>query len=235
MITIIQPAYLPWLGFFNRMALADVLVLLDHVRIDQNSKTKFANRNRIRTEQGASWLTVPIKTGGAAPMELNRVNLATKSWQRSHWRTIEMSYARSAHLKVYADQLAGLYEASYERLDEVNAAFFSFLTKELGLQTKRVELSSNLNLTKSKGDLILEICDLLGADGYISGPFGREYLDAGAFAANGIDLYFHDYVHPVYAQCGPDFISHLSALDLLLNCGARAAEIVTKKQELSMS
>ncbi len=235
-VTIIQPAYLPWLGFFNRMALADVLVILDHVRIDQNSKTKFANRNRIKTAQGAVWLTVPINTKGSeAPLELNRITLASNNWQRSHWKTIEMSYARAAHLKQYAAQLEGLYAASYERLDEVNSAFFSFLAGEFGLGGKRVELSSNLDLTTSKGDLILEICDRLGANAYISGPFGRDYLDAEAFKSKGLRLYFHDYLHPVYPQCGADFISHLSALDLLLNCGSDAAEIVKRRQELSES
>ena len=63
-VTIIQPAYLPWLGFLDRVAKADLLISLDHVALDANSKTKFATRNKIRTQNGWNWLSVPILSKG---------------------------------------------------------------------------------------------------------------------------------------------------------------------------
>lgn len=233
-VTIMQPAYLPWLGFFNRMALADVTVILDHVRIDQSSKTKFANRNRIRGAQGPVWLTVPIATTGPdAPLELDRIRIAPQPWAARHWRSIAHSYAKAAHLREHADRLEALYGGAYEKLGEVNDAFLAFMIEALALGGKRILRSSELDLASSKSDLIVEICERLGASAYVSGPFGRDYLDRDAFTSRKIELCFHDYAHPEYPQCGAGFVSHLSALDLLLNCGPDSADIVARRQPLA--
>jgi hypothetical protein len=233
-VSIMQPAYLPWLGFFDRMAASDTLILLDHVLIDRNSKTKFANRNRIRTAQGWTWLTVPIRSKGrhgALHLDEIEVNNETE-WAAKHWRAIELNYRRAPYFADYAGRFHALYERSWEKLAELNAAGHRAFTEALGLTTPTL-LSSEMDCRESKDRLIVELCRKAGASAYISGPFGRDYLKAEDFRAAGIDLLFHDYDHPEYKQCFEGFEPYMSALDLLFNHGPEALAILRRPASLS--
>ena len=74
--------------------------------------------------------------------------------------------------------------------------------------------------------MVLDICKKINATKYISGPFGRDYLDTNSFNNRGIDVMFHDYSHPIYNQTSSSFISHLSVVDLIFNHGKNAKEIL---------
>ena len=225
--TIMQPAYLPWLGYFDRINQSDVFVLLDDVEIDRNSKTKFANRNKIRTPTGWTWLTVPIKTKGQrGQLRLDRIEIDNESsWARKHWTSIQHNYAKAPYFSDYAEQLEDLFGHRWSLLTQLTDAFFALFYQSLALRAQVVR-SSELTHSETKSDLILEISQLVGADTYLSGPFGRNYLDLNAFTRAGVEVKFHDYEHPVYAQIGEGFESHLSVLDLLLNHGPKSLKIL---------
>lgn len=233
-VSIMQPAYLPWLGFFDRIAASDVLILLDHVLIDRNSKTKFANRNRIRTPQGWTWLTVPIRSKGKhGDLLINEIALNNETdWAAKHWRAIELNYRRAPHFANYAERFHALYARSWEKLAALNAAGYDAFMETLGLNTRTL-LSSEMDCSESKDALILELCRKAGASTYISGPFGRDYLKAEDFRAAGIELLFHDYDHPRYKQCFEGFEPYMSTLDLLFNHGPEALPILRRPASLS--
>lgn len=233
-VSIMQPAYLPWLGFFDRVAASDLLILLDHVLIDRNSKTKFANRNRIRTPQGWTWLTVPIRSKGKhGDLLLNEIELNNETdWAAKHWRAIELSYRRAPYFAGYEARFRALYERPWERLAELTAAGHDIFMDSLGLATRTV-LSSTMDCRESKDRLIVELCEKAGASAYISGPFGRDYLKPEDFRASGIELLFHDYKHPEYSQCFDGFEPYMSTLDLLLNHGPQALGILRQPASLA--
>ena len=81
--------------------------------------------------------------------------------------------------------------------------------------------SSSLGVDGRRSELILNLCQSVGADTYLCGMGGcRTYLDRNAFAQAGVKMVWHDFHHPRYPQCGDGpFIEGLSALDLLFNCG----------------
>src|SRR5262249_55030773 len=226
-VSIVQPAYLPWLGYFERILMSDLHIVLDHVSIDLNSKTKFANRNKIRTPEGSCWLTIPLQTRGQRDaLGIDRLQIADdRNWARRHWRSIEMNYRRAPYFSEYAKVFERALAAPGPALAPFLSQITGLLLEFFGIKTPILR-SSNMGVTSQKQELILDLCRDVGATCYISGPFGRDYLDAAAFQTAGIELRFHDYQHPEYKQCFPGFVSHLSALDLLLNHGPQSRGIL---------
>lgn len=225
-VSINQPAYLPWLGYYDRIANSDLHVVLDHVQFEKNS---FTNRNRIRNKQGAIWLTVPIITSGRyGNLAINTLEIANSSnWRNKHWASLQSCYSRSTYFSFYKEMYQSIYLEEWRM-------FMPFVRKlllqqlfDLGITTPLV-FSSELEVSGSKSDLVLNICTSLGADVYLSGPHGRNYINERAFSEAGIIVSYQDYLHPSYSQCWPGFESNLSALDLLFNHGAASLDIIKK-------
>jgi len=234
-VAILQPAYLPWLGFFERFALCDEVIVLDHVRIDKNSKTKFANRNRVRTPQGWTWLTVPLLTKGqAGELTLDSLSIDDASrWREKHWATIEQNYRRAPFFERYAPPLRMVYAQAWPMLVPLCEQITRDLLAAFEIRTAQ-RSSRSMESRSTKSELILDLCRESGATHYLSGPFGREYLDLEAFARARIDVRFHEYVHPTYAQSYPGFEPNLFAYDLLFHAGPDALRVLrTSTQALA--
>ncbi|HWH81909.1 MAG TPA: WbqC family protein [Burkholderiaceae bacterium] len=215
-VSIHQPAYLPWLGHFDRVARSDLHVVLDHVQFEKNS---FVNRNRVRSTQGAVWLTVPVRTAGRfGRLPICQVETASTRWQRKHWATLRHCYAHTEHFAAHAGFFEQLYRQDWPALEPLLRESTGYLQAAFGIRTPVVR-SSELKVGGEKSALVLALCEAVGATTYLSGPLGRDYLDLASFADAGIAVTFHDYRQPVYRQSGPGFQANLSAIDLLFNCG----------------
>jgi hypothetical protein len=230
-VSIMQPAFLPWLGYFNRYQQSDIHIALDHVQMDMSSKTRFANRNKIRTPQGWSWITVPIEKKGLHQqlyLDRTRVNNQT-TWGSKAWRAIEGSYRKAPYFEHYAAPLQTLLLREWTLLNDLNIALTGVMLDALCIR-KRTLFSSQLGVNSKGSDLILDLCRMVGAKTYISGPFGRDYLQLECFHQADIRVVFHDYSHPEYKQNFDGFEPYMSALDVLLNHGPYAPEIISNKQ-----
>lgn len=233
-VSIAQPAYLPWLGLLDRIARSDLHVVLDTVQIDKSSRTKFANRNKVRTADGWTWLTVPIRTKGrSGDLVLRDIEiLEEERWAERHLRTIRSSYARAPYLPDHAPFLDELYAHPWTRLAPLARATTGYLLEAFGIDTPLVS-SSDLAASSTKDELLVDICREVGATVYVSGPFGRDYIRPELFEQAGIELRFHDYPHPVYDQAHPGFEPYMSALDLLLCHGEAGRDMLSTDQELA--
>lgn len=223
-VSIHQPAYLPWLGYCERVARSDVHVVLDHVQFEKNS---FVNRNRVRSAAGPCWLTVPVRTSGRfGDLPINRLAIDnTSDWRRKHWRTLAQAYARAPHFAEHAAFFEGIYARPWTELAPLCKETTDYLLAALGIDIPRVA-SSTLGVAGAKDELVLNICRRLGATTYLSGALGRDYLKPERFAEAGIELVFQDYAHPVYPQGRGPFEANLSVVDLLANCGAAARDVL---------
>lgn len=230
--SIMQPAYLPWLGYFHRISISDAHVVLDHVQIDKNSKTKFANRNRLRTKDGWCWLTVPLQTKGKfGSLNLNRLEIAQDAlWASKHWAAIRHNYSRAPYFAEHAPFFEKVYDARWERLVDLTREITTYLLDAFKIRTP-ILYSSEMQAEGEKDALILNLSRAVGAKVYLSGPLGRDYLDEQSFQEAGIRVVYHDYHHPVYTQVYTGFEPYMSALDLLFNCGPESMEILMKNQE----
>lgn len=231
-VSINQPAYLPWLGYFHRIAVSDLHIVLDHVQFEKNS---FTNRNKARTKEGWCWLTVPVKTRGKfGDLEISKIAIAREHhWAQKHWATIQSCYSKAPYFSRYEPELSDLYNKDWSHLIDLLTATAGFLLKSLDINTPLVH-SSKMQVEGRKDELVLNLCKAVEADLYLSGPLGRNYLDEGLFEKNNIKVVYHDYGHPVYRQVYPGFEPFMSALDLLLNHGPDSLAKIMENQEADL-
>lgn len=233
-VSIHQPAYLPWLGYFHKIYLSDTFAFFDSTQFEKNS---FINRNKIKTPHGEAWLTVPVSLRGYLGKKITEIEIANQIWQKKHWKSIELNYKKSKYWNEYSQQLKKIYENKYSYISDLCYDQLLLFLDLLSIKTKIIK-SSELKLYNSKKEnLILDICRDLKANLYISGSQGRDYINNDNFNKSGIKLYFQSYNHPVYEQLWSDFSPAMSIIDLLFNHGPRSHDIILSnnitKQQLS--
>lgn len=205
-----QPAYLPWLGYFDKIARADVFVYLDTVQFEKNS---FINRNQIKTPQGPLWLTVPVKTKGHTSGSLRTTEIDERQpWRVKHLKSIEMNYRKAARFDECFPKIEALLSMPESNLAEYCWHQLRFWLDELGIVT-RIVRSSELPIANLKSDLVLELCQYFGAQHYLSGALGRDYLIEDDFSKTGIVIEYQSFKSPVYPQLWGAFMPNLSILD----------------------
>lgn len=229
-VSINQPAYIPWLGYFHRIAMSDLHIVLDHVQFEKNS---FTNRNQVKTSNGFCWLTVPVKTK-------NRFNnLSIKSveidnstnWCMKHWRTIHQSYGKAPYFKEHSSFFESIYQCKWHYLYELCYEINVYLLNVLGICTP-LKLSSEMHPQGIKNEMILDLCKKTGADMYLSGSFGKKYIHKELFEISGIKVEYQNYQHPQYYQHkGKKFEPYMSIIDLLFNCGSTSLDILLGTQD----
>lgn len=216
---ILQPFYLPYIGVFELLRLADVFVMYDDVQYSHQSWT---NRNRVLTEGGPKWLSVPVHTDLGQRIDEVLID-ETQKWHRKHLGTLQHAYARTPGLATLLDVIGPTFEAPPDRLVDLNITTFMLLAELLGVES-RVVRSSEMDLVGTSSDRVLDCCRKLGADRYLSGPSARSYLDESSFTEAGIELEYFAVDHPTWPQTPPgDFVSHLSVVDAIANLGAGPA------------
>ena len=220
-VSIHQPQYLPWLGYFDKIDQADVFVFLDNV---QYKKNEWQNRNRIKTAQGAQWLTVPVLyhfPERILEVEINR----RVNWARKHLQALRTNYTKARFFKQYLPLFEALYEREWQKLVDLNVECVRCLVQALGIDT-RLAVASQFELSEEPTERLIGICRAVGADAYLAGSGGRSYMDLVQFEEAGIEVQFQQFDHPVYPQLFGEFEAYLSIVDLLFNCGDESLSIV---------
>jgi len=223
MVSIQQPEHLPWLGFFDKVRQVDFVVLLDNV---QFKKRYFENRNKIRTKEGWHWLTVPVITKGKYTQLINQVETDnTTHWRKKCWLAIHTHYGKAPFFPKYSSFLEQIYNKQWTYLVDLNEEIIRRIIQELGIQVK-IQRASTLGITGKGTDLLLEICQKLNADTYLSGISGKDYLDESKFTELGIKVVYQEFYHPIYTQVYEPFIPCMSIIDLLFNHGDKSLDII---------
>lgn len=217
-----QPQYLPWLGYFDKINRVDAFVLLDDVQFKKN---EWQNRNKIRNIQGWQWITAPVKH--KFPELINEVKINNSiNWKRKHYQSLVANYSKAPHFKDYQSFFEKTYQKDWQNLADVNIYFIRHLIKFLGIN---VQLLKSSEATSAKGQSttrLVNICKELGADSYLSGRGGKNYLDARQFEKNNIKVIFQEFEHPQYQQAFEGFEPFMSIIDLLFNHGEDSLKII---------
>lgn len=223
-LSISQPAYAAWTGYFNRIANSDAHVVLDHVQFERHS---FTNRNRILMAGRPAWLTVPVQTSDRGlDIPINELKVDNgRNWQRKHLESIRHAYGKTTGYTSVDAAFREAFDGPQTYLVPVVKALTDRLLDILGI-VKPTRYSSELRLLETKSALVLEICRLVGADTYLSGPFGRNYLELCAFDDAGIAVEFHDYSDRPYDQGRSTFVPNLSVVDVMCRLGEDASSFV---------
>lgn len=222
-----QPNYIPWPGYFVKMAQCDIFFILDTAQFQTGSSLD--NRNLIKTSQGTQLLTVPVKRKGMGLQRFNEVTVIP-GWKKHHLMALKVNYAKAPHFKeVFPMMEQVLQDTGY--LIDTNIAFIKLAYDLLGLKTKLVFLSDLPQFSElRKNELIAAICRHFSADSYLSGIGGKAYNQPKIFEKQGIKLEYLDYEPIAYPQLWGNFIPNLSIVDMLFNCGATGARKLLLKE-----
>jgi hypothetical protein len=225
-VAIAQPTFLPWLGWFDLADQVELLIVLDDVSF---SKQSWQQRNRIRTAGGLIYLTLPVRTAGRLGQRIADVELTGDAPIEKILRTIQQNYSRAAYFSRYFDDFAAVLRESAApgMLARLNVDIIGWLAGQLGIATPRIH-ASELAVDGKRGALVAKLCERVGATRYVSPAGAEDYLleDRVEFESRGIAVELQVYEHPVYRQCFQPFVPYASALDLLLNEGDAAAQIL---------
>jgi hypothetical protein len=223
-IAILQPSYLPWCGYFEQMAHADLFVHFDDVPF---TRLDWRNRNRVLHNGQPYWLSVPtVKQPLGTPISNMTIDYS-RDWTKKHLKTIESAYGYSPHFALLADAVFPPLESKPTLLIDLNLELARTLAAALGVSTPCVRSSAYELDFDGKSDRVLKLCLQLEADRLYDGQAARNFIDVDAFGTQGIDVRFQDYQHPVYAQGAErTFTSHLSVIDLIANTGSEAGALM---------
>jgi len=216
-VAIHQPQYLPWLPYFLKIEESDVFILLDTVDFQKNG---LQNRNQIKTAQGPYWLTVPVRQQLGQKIQDVKIDNST-DWRRKHWQTIQQCYRKAPAFDAYEKDLEAVYCREWVGLNELNIELIVLMLGWMNIRTPILR-SSQMMATGVASDLVLNLCVETGAKRYLSGTGGKNYLEPEAFEKAGVEIVYRPSLLPeAYPQLffRAGFVNHLSALDLVLNCG----------------
>jgi WbqC-like protein family len=212
---IIQPSFIPWKGYFDIIHDVDVFVFLEDV---QYTTRDWRNRNRIKTPGGTKWISVPVVGGINQLIYEARIDYS-QDWRETHIKTIHHSYAASPFYESYRDQLFAVYKKKFETISELNIFATKLISRLLGIDVEYVR-STDLHPEGAKDNKLIDICNQIGADVYLSGPTAQKYIDATKFDKADILLVYKNYHgYPAYRQLWGDYDPYVSIIDLLFNCG----------------
>lgn len=220
-ISIHQPVYLPWLGFFKKIISSDIFVFLDDVQYEKNG---WQNRNKIRTNDGEIWVTVPVNSKSKTLLKDITIDNSS-NWAKKHSKSISHNYSKAKFFDKHWNDFERIYQKKIDRLIDLNLEIIKLLMKKLKIQTKTI-LASELKISEQGSQRILEICKALGADSYLSGSVGKDYLKLNDFTDNSINVNFQNFKHPIYNQVFEPFHPNMSAIDLLYNEGEQSERIL---------
>lgn len=228
-VVIHQPDFMPHLGFFDRFLEADLYISLDHVQFVRNTSRSWTNRDKIKTPQGARWLTVAVKKSSSFS-PINSIELADTNWRDENLSLLTEHYKRSSGFKEVMPEIERLYAQPFRLLKDFNIASIELLMDMLDARVPWI-WSSRLNPQGEKNDLLVDLLQKVSATHYISGQGALDYFCAEPFVNAQIQVVWPKYEHPLYKQEFGDFIPNLSALDLLLNHGIKSSREIwrTKK------
>ncbi len=222
-IAIMQPVYLPWLGYFEQMAVCDEFMFLDDV---QYTRHDWRNRNKLRTKDGWMWLTVPIRRARLSQMLLEtQINFET-NWAKKQLSAISTNYRPSPYFHEIFPIIQSAFEIKTERLIDLTIPLVLSFAAYLEIRPQISYASQFPGCTAGGQERVLDLCKIRSAGTLYIGQAAKAYTSKDHFSENGVNVLFQNYNHPVYPQRFKGFESHMSIIDLLMNHGPRSREIL---------
>jgi hypothetical protein len=221
-VMISQSNYIPWKGYFDMIASVDVFVVYDEV---QYTKNDWRNRNLIKTKNELQWLTIPVKQESLS-QTICETEVFNTNWKKKHIGSLQSNYGKALFFKEFKERIFKIYELSSTSLSEINLRFIKEICAILEIDTRIID-SRSLNLSGDKQQRLVQACQKLNADTYLSGPAAKSYIDEDFFASNQIKLEWMDYSgYKTYNQLHPPFKHEVSIIDLIFNEGANAKKFL---------
>lgn len=231
-VAILQSNYIPWKGYFDIIDSVDEFIFYDEM---QYTKNDWRNRNKIKTQNGLIWLTIPCETKGAIDtfQKICDTKITDKRWSKKHWNSITNAYAKAPYFKEFKQVFEDLYNecANEDYLCNINYKFILAINDILGIKTK-ISFSQDYGLIEGKTERLVDLVQKANGTHYLSGPAAKDYINEDLFKEAGITLEWMDYSgYREYPQLFPPFEYGVSVLDLIFNTGNEAINFIRNKNE----
>lgn len=209
--TILQPAFLPWLGYVAMVNASDTFVFYDDVQFFR----WFVNRNKIKFQNQEKWLSVPV-IGHRQPINETKICYA-QDWASSHLETLKHGYSKAANFKQGFELARDVYR-KFDTISELAVHSVRTICDYLDIKTKFV-LSSGMGMPDTgKTERLVEICHSLRTSVYLTGFGSNNYIDPQRFEERGMHMMFYKYEQKPHQQVGENFLPFMSSLDAIMNC-----------------
>lgn len=224
--TILQPTYLPWMGYFEMINSSEIYIVFDHVQFEKKS---WQQRNKIKTANGVIYLTIPVeKAPRKTPISEIKISYTQGNPLENHWKTIELAYKKAPYFEKYKEQFKKIYSKKHILLRDLNVEIIKLVCDILGIK-KKIIFSSELNLkdeNMGKTEKVMNLCKNQGITHLYDAKGAEIFLDKTLFQKEGITIKFQDYKHPEYPQLWEEFVPYLSVIDLIFNKGDESLSII---------
>ena len=220
-VAIHQPNFFPWLGYFDKIARADVFVILDHIQFNKSRPGNWSNRVQMAVSGQAAWVTMPVVRAYEGGRRIDEMLIDNGApWRKKLLQLLRSNYGRAAAFRETFPFVADLVENPTDRVADYNIAAVTAVCARLGLRTDHLVRSSQIPVGGRATDMLVALVRQTGGTRYLAGGGSSGYQEDGKFHAAGIDVEYQQFQHPVYEQRGAAaFLPGLSILDVLFNCG----------------
>ena len=229
---IMQPTYLPWLGYFDLIANSKDFIFLDDVKFNKSS---YHHQNNILGPNGVISLRVPTHAfKGRMDTLINEVEIDdSQKWRKKHLTSIKMSYGKTPYFDNVYPHIQSIISSNIKNLSEINIEIIKLFSSMMSLDTNFYIASHMENLTKDKTQRLVDFCQLQQCDSYYSPAGSLDYLDTAKskelFQSADITIYFQQFEVSAYPQKQKDFVPYMSILDALMYCGAEGTRDIIEK------
>lgn len=225
-VCIHQPDFIPWLGFFDRLVKSDVFIILDNVQFIRRG---WHHRDKIKSTNGAEWLTIPIKKSGKFDQLIKDVaiNNEDQLWSAKHIKTIQSAYGRAPFFDTFAPKIIEIYRQHHDHLVSLNMAFLAFALDVLEISIP-IYLASDLKIDGRSTERLVNLTKAVDGDTYLTGFGSKNYLEEELFHTANIRVAWQQFDPPSYPQLHGAFIENLSFIDAFMNCGDGVKDFLYK-------
>ncbi|MEO8085334.1 MAG: WbqC family protein [Bacteroidota bacterium] len=222
-VAVLQSNYIPWKGYFDIINSVDEFIFYDEVQFTKND---WRNRNKIKTQNGVQWITIPVRQE-SLDQKICDVKVSLPNWAEKHWRTLITNYSKAPGFALFRQPFEEFYKGiKTDLLSEINQQAIRFINNVLNINT-RISSSKDYSLIEGKNERLVDLICQAGGTEYISGPAARSYIDENMFREAGIKLSWMDYSgYSEYNQMFPPFEHGVSVVDLLFNEGGNASRFM---------
>ncbi|MCP4351315.1 MAG: WbqC family protein [Desulfobacterales bacterium] len=212
-VTIHQPDYLPWLGFFDRWQKSDLYIVLDDVQFIRRG---WHHRDKIKTREGVKWLTVPVLKKGRYLQDIRDVKIDNQEdWRHNHLNIMQNAYGKAPHFRPVFDSIKEILFREHKLLIDLNMDMLKYCADVLQIKTP-VTFSSEFQDTSEGTERLVKLVKAVGGDIYLTGLGSKDYLDEKEFDKQGIKVTWQSFEHPIYPQLHGAFEKTLSVIDFLM-------------------
>ncbi len=231
-VSCVLPYFAPYPGYFLKLFLSDIVVILDTVQLPQGRS--WVTRNLIKNDQGKLWLSVPVFRKGMGLQSIKNVSIMKDSlWIKKTILTLKTAYKNAPYIDSHLDFFISMFSNLPDKILELNVKLIIYLMGQLQINTKLVFLSE-LEIEEKGEEFLIVLLKRFQSKDYLVMNHGKRYLNLEMFYRSGINVHVLRYDPIVYPQLWGEFIPNLSTIDLLFNCGPASSRILSQRVKLSL-